>query len=281
MHQHKAHQFPGVNDQWILIFIYPVLAILVVHIGNDNSFFTLLTIPSYYTDLLLAFACTYLVGFFYRSFFRKTEAKFNWTDQLKKRIGYQLLYGILIPVLILASIEALYLEFLLDIPVLESSMLYLELPVITTFCILINLLYTLLYFRKHTLQLTQELTQKDRASAPVPVFKTFFVVNKSTRSLHIPASEAAYFRVIEKSTYLVTAQEKYLYDSSLEQLIKEIDPSVFFQLNRQIIASRMSIEGYSHTDTRKLSISLNPAISEEVFVSKTRATAFLHWLKHK
>ena len=35
-----------VNDKWIFLFIYPSVAILMVHVGNDNSFGELLKIPA-------------------------------------------------------------------------------------------------------------------------------------------------------------------------------------------------------------------------------------------
>jgi hypothetical protein len=34
-----------VNDGWIFWFVYPIIALLSVHIGNDNTFKELLHIP--------------------------------------------------------------------------------------------------------------------------------------------------------------------------------------------------------------------------------------------
>jgi hypothetical protein len=270
-----------VNDKWILIFVYPLSALLTVHIGNDNSFQELLQIPSYYTDLLLAFTCALLLAFYYRILFKKIDDRFNWTDQLKKRIAYHLLYGIFFPVTIAIIIESIYLTILLDIPLNDSSIFYLELPVIFIFCTLINLIYILLYFQKHNLMLSRALIlQQETVINTRDGFKENFVVNNGVRSLNIPAEEIAYFQVVEKSTFLVTNQgQKHLYDSSLEYLIQSVDQKKFFQLNRQMVASRSSIKTYSPTHTRKLSVTLVPEITEDVYVSKSKASAFLQWLK--
>ena len=140
-----------VNDKWMFVFLYPLIAVLVVHTGNDNSFQKLLTIPSYYSDLLLAFLCTYAVGFYYRQLYRKLHQKFGWNTSFKKTWRYQLTWALLVPISTIIIIEIIYLVFLLNIPVSQSSVFYLELPLVSLFCILINLLYLALYFRKHNL----------------------------------------------------------------------------------------------------------------------------------
>ncbi|SMO91298.1 hypothetical protein SAMN06265379_11438 [Saccharicrinis carchari] len=59
----------GVNDRWMFIWVYPVLALLAVHIGNDNTFDQLLHIPSYYSDIAFALTCVYLTGWYFRVLF--------------------------------------------------------------------------------------------------------------------------------------------------------------------------------------------------------------------
>lgn len=282
MTSNKEHKdYAVVNDKWMLVILYPALALLTIHIGNDNTLHELLQIPSYYTDVLLALACVYLLAFYYRVLFRKIDERFNWTDELKDRVKHHILYGLLLPVFCILAIEATYLVFLLDMPLHESSIFYLELPVIFVFCTLVNLVYAILYFRKHNLTLAQQLLLHVTADAKEKKeYTENFVVNNGSRSLIIPAKEVAYFMVIEKSTFLVTDKgQHYLYDNSLELLMKSVDQHLFFQINRQLVANRNSIKAFSPTDTRKLIISLKPETKEEVCVSKTKASTFLQWLK--
>lgn len=108
------------------------------------------------------------------------------------------------------------------------------------------------------------------------------MVNNGARSLNIAIDDVAYFKVIERATFLVTQQgQQYLYEGSLEQLMKDVDAQTFFQLNRQVVACRKSLKSYSATETRKLEVTLQPAATEVVYVSKTRASVFLQWLKQQ
>lgn len=270
-----------INDKIVFLVVYPIIALLTIHIGNDNTFRELLRIPSYYTDLLLAFTMVYLTGFYFKALFKKIDNRFNWTNKLRERIWYHAFYGILLPVTVIIVVEIVYLIFLLKIPLHESSVFYLELPVIATFCTLINLIYIILYFRIYTTGLTRPITDFQGKEISVSV-KTNFVVNNGLKVLNIPAEDVSYFRVLDKSTLLVTKDgRQYLYNSSLENLIENIDRTKFFQLNRQVIAGRASIKAYSHTETRKLGITLQPEMKDEIFVSKNKASTFLQWLKHQ
>ncbi len=269
-----------VNDKWIFLSVYPVMAILVVHIGNENPIHALFRMPSYYSDLLLAVFCTFGIGLYYRVLFRQMEKKFTWGDRIRKRIRFQLVFGIVLPIVVLLSVESVYLVYLLDIPLAASSILYLELPLVTIFCVVINLLYTLLYFRKYNMQLASQVEQIELRRAINS--KENFVVHSGNKALNIPIEEIAHFSVREKSTFLITRDGKqFLHSSSLTELISELPSKNFFQLNRQVIASRNSVKFYEQTNTRKLKIILEPALDSEVFVSKMRSTDFVKWMNEK
>jgi hypothetical protein len=51
-------------DKWLWLAGYPVLALSMIFIANDNSLLHLLSIPSFYTDLLFAFVGSFSVGFY-------------------------------------------------------------------------------------------------------------------------------------------------------------------------------------------------------------------------
>ena len=203
---------------------------------------------------MLALTCTYGVGLYYRILFKYTGQRFAWHTALRSRLGWHLLYGLAIPVVVIVGIEILYLVFLLEIPLQDSSVFYLEMPIITTFCALINLLYFGLYFRKHNVRLAMELHQEqEKVVPPVPTHKEHFTVDQGPRSIHISVADVAYF-VMKRKVVLLVAKEgmEYLYDGSLEKLNEEVSPCDFFRLNRQVIAHRKAILSYERTDTRKL-----------------------------
>lgn len=266
-----------VNDRWIFIFVYPVLALMAVHVGNGNTFRELLRIPSYYSDLVLAFVLTFGIGWYYRWFFFKLDKQFDWETEMGKRFTNQLLSGIIFPIVLLIGLEIIYLEFILDIPLSDSTVLYLELPLVAVFCVLINLIYMILYFRKHHLVTTDFL--KKQTTEKASNSKTSFVINSGQKSLTIPIAEIAYFIILQKATFLVTKDGKrYLYDFTLDQISEEVGDTDFFQLNRQIIAHRQAIVSFERTETRKLKVELKPEPGEIVFVSKVKAPPFLNWL---
>lgn len=281
----KLHQENiKLNDLWAFIFVYPLLAFLSVHIGNDNSFRQLLQIPSYYSDIMLALFCSYGAGFYLKKINIFAEKNISWENQFKRRIIYHFLYGIAIPLIVIIGIEAFYVSFLLKIQVQDTSILYLEMPIVAIFLIGINLMYIMLYFRKKNFELSERILiqEKIHSKSNLPEYQTQFLVNNGNKTPYILVGEVAYFYLKHKSVFLATrSNQHYLYNQSLEQINKNVDPTLFFQLNRQVITNRQSVKSYSNTATRKLSIELFPATTEDIFVSKTRASSFLKWLKKK
>jgi len=272
-------KYTKINDRWMFIVIYPIMAFLVVHIGNDNPFRQLVHIPSYYTDLMLAFGCAFGFGLLFQRLFRRIDQKFDWTHSLRKRIRKHLILGILLPAAVIIGIEAIYLT-LIHIDLKNSSIFYLELPVVLLFCLLINLIYIFLYHRAYSESLAK-LTET-QINLTKPSGKENFVVHSGTTRLNVPIADIAYFAVFEKHTFLITRGGKqYLYDASMDELNKQVVQPEFFQLNRQFIARRNSISLYRQTDTRRLMVELIPPQEKPVYVSKTKALKFYNWLNHQ
>lgn len=262
----------GVNDKWMFLILYPVMALSVIFIGNDNSFTKLLSIPSFYTDLILAFICTYGVGLYFRSLFIRIDQKFDWDVQLRRRLVYQAVWTLLVPTITLILIEIAYLNYI-EIPIKESSVFYLELPVILLFCTIINFIYLLLYYQKHTLEV--------KASNPRPLgnpAKDHYLVKSGLQYVNVRQEEISYFIVKNKITFLVTTDGRSLvYENTLKRLSDELTSQDFFQLNRQVIATRRGIVSCKQTGTRRLEIILTPSTDEPVFVAKTNVTQFFGW----
>ncbi|WP_367389446.1 LytTR family transcriptional regulator DNA-binding domain-containing protein [Lewinella sp. LCG006] len=262
-----------IDDKWIFLFVYPLFVIFVCHVGNDNTLSQLLRLPSYYTDIVLAIICTYTAGIYWKKLFAKLDKRFDWYSNLKQRLIYQLILGFVLPILVIIGIEVVYL-FLIDIKLSESAIFYLDLPMIAVLSLLINICYLFLYNRAHlmTLRNTNELPSSSS-------FQENFVVKLGTVILKIPIDEVAYFIIQEKITFLVTIEgKKYIYDFTLEQIMKKISPKEFFQLNRQVIARKNSIVKCKQTETRRLEITLTPNLPEPLFVAKTKSTKLLTWL---
>ncbi len=261
-------------NKWMSIYVHPFLALLVVHIGNENTLSQLLQIPSYYSDLALALGCSLTFGLYIKKMFIWMDKKYPWNNDPKKRFAAQLLLGIVLPTIVLVSIELIYLR-LLDIKIEDSSVFYLELPLIFIFCLLVNLIYSLLHYN----QLFKGF-QKQSDFHETENHKSHFIVQKGKRWLNIPLDDVAYFKIQNKLTFLVTNQgESYLHDFPFKEILPSLPQNEFFQLNRQVIAKRNSIVKTIPTDTRRLEIELCPSTHDEVFVPKTKITDFKTWLQ--
>lgn len=119
----------------------------------------------------------------------------------------------------------------------------------------------------------------DQIKIPQPGYKTRFLVKTGTKLHSISCDEIAYFHAVGKGVWLHTRdQRKYALDQSLEELGKQVDPGIFFQLNRQFLTHIQSIRQIHTYFNGKLKIDLIPEMNEEVLVSRERATAFKQWL---
>ena len=274
----------SLKDRWIFFYVYPLVALVSVHIGNDNTFAQLVRIPSYYSDLVLAFCCTFGVGFYFRWLFKRLEIHLNW-DNLPQRLIINALFGVILPTFLIIAIELFYLKLFLEIAISESSIFYLELPIILMCCALISLIYTILYYKKHHEITTSQLHSKyetlseeiKRNKEP----KADFLVQFGSKSMNIPISQIAYFAVESRTTFLITTEgKKFLYDFPLATLLTELPTSKFYQLNRQIVACRSCIANFNLTETRRIEVSLSPNYQLPIFVSKKNSSAFLSWINN-
>jgi DNA-binding LytR/AlgR family response regulator len=110
-------------------------------------------------------------------------------------------------------------------------------------------------------------------------YKERFLVKQGQKISSIPVEEVAYFCATDKIVLLVTHENRRIpIDYSLDQLTELLDPTRFFKLNRQVIASEKSIESMFPYSNSRIKIILKPAEAKEVIVSNDRVGAFKQWL---
>jgi hypothetical protein len=267
----------AVSDKWLKRLAYPLISLLAIHIGNENSFFQLLQNGSYYTDMLLAFTCTYGAGWYLKQLYGRMSRRHPWHAGLRRIMIRGLVYGLLMPLLAIMAAELLYLVLLLNIPAAEWSLFYLEIPLAAIFLLLLNIVYLFLYTRTHFQALHH--TQNNAVAANA-VFKEQWLVFRGAQAINIAAEAIAFFIILEKTTFLVTrCNEKYLYNERIQTIAEMTDPNRFFMLNRQVLAAKTAVQCFDQTETRKLAVTLTPAASEAIYVSKARSGDFIKWLE--
>jgi DNA-binding LytR/AlgR family response regulator len=110
-------------------------------------------------------------------------------------------------------------------------------------------------------------------------YKTRFVVSGGDRIRYIAESEVRYFMSEHEATFLVSTDgRRHLFPQTLEQLEQVLDPALFFRISRQIITSLPAIAEIHRHFNGRLKLNLNPAPSEEVFVSRQRVPDFMKWI---
>lgn len=110
-------------------------------------------------------------------------------------------------------------------------------------------------------------------------YKKRFVVRYGEHIKTISTEEIAYFYTEDKINFLTTYENRrFPIDLNLDALDNNLDPAVFFRINRQFIISIHAItEMFAYSKSRVL-IKLKPPCRHETIVSTERSADFKHWL---
>ncbi|WBA43698.1 LytR/AlgR family response regulator transcription factor [Hymenobacter canadensis] len=120
----------------------------------------------------------------------------------------------------------------------------------------------------------------DSLPRPERPYKTRFLVRHGEQLLPLPAAQVAWFQSRHETTTLVAQDgRRFVVDYTLEQLESLLDPRQFFRLNRQFLAQLPAVQRLHPHFNGKLLLELHPAPSEEVLVSREKASALKQWLE--
>lgn len=136
----------------------------------------------------------------------------------------------------------------------------------------------------HTLtgfsNITQQISSVIRSiQKPGKTFRQKFLIKSGSRMFFIEAGSAAYFLSEGKTVYLITREgNRHIIDFTLEKLQEELDPGIFFRLNRSVICGIHAIKEIRSYFNSRLKISIAAGSqTEEAIVSRERVTAFKSW----
>lgn len=117
------------------------------------------------------------------------------------------------------------------------------------------------------------------AAMPQPQCRETFTVRSGDKIIPITASEIALLFSEDKANYLMNMEGfRFIIDSTLDQLEKEIDPDKFFRISRSCIIARKSIESVSRLVGSRMKVLSKPSAPVELSVSRARVHDFLKWL---
>lgn len=111
-------------------------------------------------------------------------------------------------------------------------------------------------------------------------FKKRFLVNLVDSLKVISVENIAYFYSEEKVTFIITKEnKKFMINDSLDYIMNNTDPSLFFRINRQLIVSVNSISKINNYFNYKLKLELFPNNDKvNTVVSKSKVNDFKNWL---
>ena len=111
-----------------------------------------------------------------------------------------------------------------------------------------------------------------------PKFKSCFLLPERDKLVPLPTSDIAYAYIDTKTVKLVTFDDKTFYmNQTLDDILAQLDPQMFFRANRQFLISRNAVKDVSVWFGIKLAINLTVETPEKVIVSKARVAEFKAW----
>jgi two-component system response regulator LytT len=111
-------------------------------------------------------------------------------------------------------------------------------------------------------------------------YKTALLVHHKEKITPIPVKEIAFVYLDKTILNIVTvSNQKYYLSSTLEDIEKVLDPSLFYRANRQYLINKTAITNAERFFARKLVAKLIVETPETIVVSKAKASEFLEWME--
>lgn len=108
--------------------------------------------------------------------------------------------------------------------------------------------------------------------------RSYFLLPERDKLVPLSTKDIAYAYIDSKSVKIVTHEHKnYYLTHTLDDLMAQLDPTLFFRANRQFIVSRDAIKDVSIWFGNKLAINLNVEVPEKIIVSKAKVAEFKCW----
>lgn len=110
-------------------------------------------------------------------------------------------------------------------------------------------------------------------------FKERFLIKSGEELNFVRSNEIAYFLSEASYSFIITKSgNRYILDETMDQIESEIDPSLFFRINRKQIVCLDCISKINSYFNNRLKIELDPAEKQDSIVSRTRVKLFKEWL---
>ncbi|WP_299122951.1 LytTR family DNA-binding domain-containing protein [uncultured Tenacibaculum sp.] len=131
-----------------------------------------------------------------------------------------------------------------------------------------------------SLFVNEEAINKVKSSVTKLKTKDRFLVRLGNHIHSIKTTDILLFYAEGRTVYLVTKEnKKYILDYKLEDLIKVLESSEFFRVNRTFIVSLNGVEDVIVYSNSRLKITPKVNVEKEIIVSREKVSAFKSWFE--
>lgn len=110
-------------------------------------------------------------------------------------------------------------------------------------------------------------------------YRKKFLVKRGTDYISIKVEDIAYFYAAHKVVCLVNKQShKFILDESLAELEEQLDPSMFYRINRKYLINLNAIQRIRSYPKSKLQLDLVPPVEEDVLIAQENVASFKEWM---
>ncbi|MCG2613071.1 LytTR family DNA-binding domain-containing protein [Terrimonas sp. NA20] len=110
-------------------------------------------------------------------------------------------------------------------------------------------------------------------------YKKRFLVKRGTDYISVKTDDIAYFYATHKLVCMIDQKnQKFILDQSLSEIEKQLDPSMFYRVNRKYLVHLNAIRKIRTFPKSKLQLELEPEINEDIIISQDNVTAFKEWM---
>ena len=110
-------------------------------------------------------------------------------------------------------------------------------------------------------------------------YKSSLLVSVKDKLIPLLVKDMAYIYFEDRNSAIINFDgTKNITNFSLDDLMKQLDPSLFFRANRQFIVSRPAIKDITLWFGNRVVINLRVEVPERIIVSRTNVTELKNWI---
>lgn len=115
---------------------------------------------------------------------------------------------------------------------------------------------------------------------PLPAgYKKKFLVKRGSDYVSVKTEDIAYFYATHKLVCMVDSKgQKFILDQSLADMEKQLDPALFYRVNRKYLVHAAAIRKIKTYPKSKLLLEVDPPVDDEIIIAQENATAFKDWM---